>query len=176
MGASNALIELLGDSLQSASGPVLTSTALEDVDAVGIYFSAHWCPPCRGFTPKLAESYKALKEAGKKFEIVFVSSDRDEQSFSEYFKEMPWLSLPYVERAKKEALSKKFKVQGIPTLVIVDKEGATITTDGRSAIAEDPQGANFPWMPPTFSDVTSNLTLRNDGTEVPYASLAGKTV
>merc|ERR1712130_667492 len=35
-----------------------TSTLLDD-KYVGIYFSAHWCPPCRGFTPVLAESYNA---------------------------------------------------------------------------------------------------------------------
>ena len=36
---------------------------LSELDAVGIYFSAHWCPPCRGFTPKLAESYLEMKAA-----------------------------------------------------------------------------------------------------------------
>jgi len=156
---------------------VETSSALSGVDAVGIYFSAHWCPPCRGFTPKLAESYNTMKAAGKKFEIVFASSDRDTGAFDEYFKEMPWLALPYDDRAKKEALSKKFKVQGIPTFVIVDADGKTITTDGREAISEDPAGENFPWIPPTFSDVTNNLTLiKNDGTEVPYSTLSGKTI
>jgi len=24
------------------------------------YFSAHWCGPCRGFTPKLAKFYKKV--------------------------------------------------------------------------------------------------------------------
>lgn len=67
---------------------------------LGIYFSAHWCPPCRGFTPKLATWYEnvtgnALKG---KFEIVFLSSDRNEEAFDEYRKEMPWMSLPYSER------------------------------------------------------------------------------
>ena len=52
---------------------------------VGIYFSAHWCPPCRGFTPKLVESYNTMKAAGKNFEIVFVSSDNDEAGFDEYY-------------------------------------------------------------------------------------------
>merc|ERR1712054_211548 len=175
--ASNALINLLGDNLQSESGPVPTTTALKDIDAVGIYFSAHWCPPCRGFTPKLAEIYNTMKAAGKKFEIIFASSDRDTAAFDEYFKEQPWLAIPYVDRSKKDALSKKFKVQGIPSLVIVDKEGKTITTDGRSAVTEDPAGENFPWIPPTFAEVTANLTLvKNDGSEVPYSTLQGKTI
>jgi len=175
--ASNALIELIGDNLQSQSGTIATSVALADAEAVGIYFSAHWCPPCRGFTPKLAEIYNTIKASGKKFEIIFASSDRDTAAFDEYFKEQPWLALPFVDRSKKEALSKKFKVQGIPTLVIVDKQGKTITTDGRSAVTEDPTGENFPWIPPTFAEVTANLTLvKNDGSEVPYSALQGKTI
>ena len=58
-----------------------------------VYFSAHWCPPCRGFTPKLAEWYVSMKAKRDDFEVVFVSSDRDEGSFNEYYHEMPWLAL-----------------------------------------------------------------------------------
>ena len=58
--------------------------------------SAHWCPPCRGFTPVLAKAYQDTDAATKaKFEIIFISSDRDQKSFDEYFKEMPWKSIPY---------------------------------------------------------------------------------
>merc|ERR1711976_652648 len=83
---------------------------------IGIYFSAHWCPPCRGFTPELVKTYNKLKEAGKPFEIIFASSDRDEASFKEYFETMPWLALPFADREKKEQLSKLFGVNGIPSL------------------------------------------------------------
>ena len=48
---------LLGDELLSKNGPRPTASALKDVDVVALYFSAHWCPPCRGFTPKLAACY-----------------------------------------------------------------------------------------------------------------------
>lgn len=42
----------------------------------GIYFSAHWCPPCRRFTPFLSKFYNAIKiRENKKFEILFVSQD-----------------------------------------------------------------------------------------------------
>merc|ERR1711920_713696 len=125
-----------------------TSDVLSGAKAVGIYFSAHWCPPCRGFTPKLAEMFKGAFEA-KGMKIVFVSSDRDESSFSEYYGEMPWAALPYSKRDLKDALSKKFKVQGIPSLAIMGGEGKTITTDGRSAVMGDPKGDKFPWIPPT---------------------------
>jgi len=56
---------------------------LRSFDMVAIYFSAHWCPPCRGFTPQLAQLYKDVTAAGKKFGVLFVSSDKDEKSFEE---------------------------------------------------------------------------------------------
>ena len=99
---------LLGSTLETKQGQKPTNEVLAGKDVVALYFSAHWCPPCKGFTPELAKKYAAIKEAGKKFEIVFVSSDRDEGAFKEYFAEMPWLALPYADRDAKNDLSKSF--------------------------------------------------------------------
>jgi len=166
---------LFGTKLQGKDGTVSTSEALAGKQAIGIYFSAHWCPPCRGFTPKLAEWYtKDLKAKG--MEIVFVSSDRDEAAFKEYAAEQPWLSLPYDERDLKASLSKKYKVQGIPSFVIVDGEGKTITTDGRSAVSQDPTGADFPWKPKSMKELLSDAkVLAKDGSPVKLAdAVSGK--
>lgn len=115
---------------------------------LGLYFSAHWCPPCRAFTPVLANFYRTLRAAGRTdFEIVFVSSDRSEAEFREYAGSMPWLSLDYARRDVKDALAGAFSVSGIPTLVWLNHDGTPITLDGRKKVVEDPQGANFPWLP-----------------------------
>jgi nucleoredoxin len=72
-----------------------TKTLWEDgVKSIGIYFSAYWCPPCRSFTPKLAELYKELQESSQSLRLVFVSCDRDEKSFDEYRSTMPWPAVP----------------------------------------------------------------------------------
>jgi nucleoredoxin len=142
-----ALSALFGSELLTKDGRGSTEALLAG-KTIGVYFSAHWCPPCRGFTPKLAEMYEKTFKA-KGLEIVFVSSDKDEAAFKEYFGEMPWLALPYDQRELKESLSKKYKVRGIPSFVILDAEGNTITTDGRSEIMSDPEGARFPWKPLT---------------------------
>lgn len=166
---------LFGKELQGKDGKVSTAEALAGKEAIGIYFSAHWCPPCRGFTPKLAEWYnKDLKAKG--LEVVFVSSDRDEAAFKEYAAEQPWLSLPYDKRDLKNSLSKKFKVQGIPSFVIVDAEGKTITSDGRSAVSQDPKGEDFPWKAKTMKEILSDAkVLAKDGKSVKLAdAVAGK--
>jgi len=141
---------LFGDTLLTKTGVVPTAEALKGIETVGIYFSAHWCPPCRGFTPVLAEKWGAIRSeahGSKPFTIVFVSSDHDVDGFNEYYGEQPWLALPYDDRDRKAALSKKYKVRGIPSLVMVDaKTGETITTDGRSAVSDLDA---YPWVPPT---------------------------
>merc|ERR1712007_54170 len=54
----------------------------------------------------------------------------------EYYCEQPWLALPYEARDIKDALSKKYKVSGIPSVVILSPEGKLITKDGRSALSK----------------------------------------
>ena len=118
-----------------------------------------------------------MKATGRPFEIVFASSDRDKAAFDEYYGEMPWLSIPYSDRDRKEKLSRKYKVRGIPTLVLIDEDGNTITTDGRSSISNDPQGADFPWKPPTFAEIMDTDFLKGDGSKVKHAeALAGKSL
>jgi nucleoredoxin len=169
-----AFVEALGPKLLGKDGELDTVAALDGAVAVGLYFSAHWCPPCRGFTPKLAETFKKFEGLGKGFKVVFVSSDRDEEQFKSYFAEQPWLALPFENRDQKNALSKKYKVSGIPTLVILDgTTGEVITTDGRAAMADDPEGASFPWKPPTLWEALGEEVMRNDGESVDVSSLRG---
>ncbi|XP_062159040.1 probable nucleoredoxin 1 [Alnus glutinosa] len=104
-----------------------------------IYFSAHWCPPCRAFLPKLIEAYHKIKAKDDAFEVIFISSDRDQASFDEFFSGMPWLALPFGDR-RKASLSRTFKVSGIPMLVAIGPSGKTVTTEARDLIMS--HGAN----------------------------------
>lgn len=69
------------------------------------------CGPCRAFTPQLVKTYEMVKQSSKKFEIIFCSSDREEESFQEYYASMPWLALPYGD-SRKKSLSRFFDVSG----------------------------------------------------------------
>ena len=63
---------LLGSTLETKQGQKPTNEVLAGKEVIGLYFSAHWCPPCRGFTPQLGKFYDQIKDA-KNFEIIFVS-------------------------------------------------------------------------------------------------------
>lgn len=126
-----------------------------------LYFSAHWCPPCRDFTPILGEAYKKLKAQRQDFELVFVSSDRDNASFKEYFDEMPFWALPFEERQTKGDLSKYFGVEGIPSLIMLGPVPAgggdrpLINTSLRGVI-ETGNFSEFPFYPKPYSELSTN--------------------
>ena len=122
-----------GPSLVNAKGmAVETAKALKGVKLIGIYFSAHWCPPCRQFTPQLVKFYQDCKKNKKSFEIVFVSFDHTAKDMSNYMTEakMPWLALPYGSKFV-EQLAKEYNVNGIPTLIILDQNGKLVSANGR---------------------------------------------
>lgn len=100
---------------------------------VALYFSAHWCPPCRQFTPYLAELYE--DQDNKETEVVFISSDQDAHSFSEYFGSMPWAAVPFEASKIRQQLSSKYGISGIPSLIILNAaDGSIVTKDGRGAV------------------------------------------
>jgi len=170
------LIKMLGEDLIGKEGTVATKDIIGK-DVLGIYFSAHWCPPCRRFTPKLAEAYNKHTKAGKSLEIVFVSSDRNENDFQEYYKIMPWLALPFADRRKKNKLSQIFDVQGIPRLVLVDpKTGLATNARANQDILADTTGEKFPWPKPFAGTVLefmiSAKVNRKSGNEVAEVTLS----
>jgi len=114
-----------------------------NVDYICFYFSGHWCPPCRQFTPVLKEFYDEAKAQGKSFEIIFVSSDHDNASFLNYFKTMPWVAIPFDNQTARNALGSHFSVSGIPSFIILRSDGTIITKNGRSFITQNPKAAIF---------------------------------
>ena len=74
-------------------------------------------------------------------------------------------------------LSRKFKVSGIPTLVLLEADtGKTITTDGRSIVVEDPEGVNFPWKPKPLAELIGDKFIHNNMKEVGVEAIEGKVL
>jgi nucleoredoxin len=94
---------------------------------IGLYFSAHWCGPCRKFTPQLVAYYNNVAAAHPEFEIVFVSNDKTAAEMEGYVREaqMPWPVVAFENAVKNGALD-KYSGTGIPCLVIVDDTGKVV--------------------------------------------------
>jgi len=153
------LQELIGENLVDAEGNPVDPISLKG-KMVGIYFSAQWCPPCRLFTPKLVEFRNKI---AKDFEVVFVSSDRDEASMQAYMKEagMPWPALSF-NSDKKGELSKLFQVRGIPSLVVLNDKGVLVSTTARNDVATlSPEEALKKWIKSPGTQA-ANLTTPNN--------------
>jgi nucleoredoxin len=139
------LEELFGKSLITAKKSRVSTADLSG-KKIGVYFSAHWCPPCRKFTPVLVNTYNELQEEGKPFEIVFVSSDRTEQDMIGYMKEMdmPWLAVRF-KSSEADDLKEKFNVRGIPFLAIINDKGETLSVNARSEVTSSGTSAYDRW-------------------------------
>ena len=128
---STIAVELIPEKLKGKDGEV--KFAPKDTPFFGLYFSAHWCPPCRNFTPKLINFYEVANKTQKQIEIIFVTSDRSEAEFNEYFGTMPWLSIPFKDESIAN-LKKSFEIMGIPTFLVFNNDGKLIDGKARMTV------------------------------------------
>ncbi|MGA0845853.1 MAG: thioredoxin-like domain-containing protein [Luteolibacter sp.] len=105
------------------------------------YYTASWCGPCQAFTPSLVDWYQ--KNKNENFELVLISSDRDEDAMEGYAadKKMPW---PQLKLGKVQNFRSKFQhgVSGIPSLIACDLEGNNLgnfrsNLDGLADLVKD---------------------------------------
>jgi nucleoredoxin len=156
------LKECLGTSFVRNDGTQVPLSALEGKH-LAIYFSASWCPPCKGFTvPVLKPCYEHALEKGHNWEIIYVSADKDDESFKSYFGEMPWLAVPFDDKQRAQDLNSHFGVEGIPTLIQLGPDFSVVNKALRGAVSADPQAENFPWAPKPVQELEEGVAEIND--------------
>jgi thiol-disulfide isomerase/thioredoxin len=98
-------------------------------------FWASWCRPCRMENPNVVRVYNQYKEKG--FEILSISSDRDEQAWKSAIEsdKMTWNHIP--DLAVNQTISINYNVTAIPMTYLLDKNGIIIAKNLRGQALED---------------------------------------
>jgi nucleoredoxin len=121
--------QVKGDLVQFRNGGVsrFDDGGLENKKYFLIYFSAHWCGPCRKFTPGLVNYYNDTSGKHPEFDLIFVSCDKSPFGMETYMREtnMPWPAIEFEKLAQKDGLQ-KYAGKGIPDLVLVDSSGKVL--------------------------------------------------
>ncbi len=117
---------LVGKPMQLA-GVTADGTALDLSNYRGqvvlVDFWATWCAPCLQAMPEMKKLYE--KHHWQGFEVVGVSLDRDLEALGKYLddNDIPWTNLA---GEGNRDLAEKHNVRGIPSLILVDKQGVIV--------------------------------------------------
>ena len=159
----NAVKALREISLVNANGKTVNGAeVLRGKKLIGLYFSAQWCGPCRIFTPELVRFRDKCVNKNLPFDVIFVSSDNDEKSMRQYMKTdaMRWYAVPYSSELRSR-LKSEFKVNGIPTLILLDGNGMVFSKDARWDVAILKDKAYQRWTSPNYKPLTYDDYTKN---------------
>jgi thiol-disulfide isomerase/thioredoxin len=103
-------------------------------------FSATWCGPCVEEAPNVLNMYNLYKDKG--FDVVAISLDATPEAAKEYVEAngIKWTTLfPANEDDRKwnHPLVKHYGVTGIPTAILLDKDGKAVNMNARGPILQE---------------------------------------
>jgi hypothetical protein len=95
----------------------------------------------------LVDAYTQWRDDGKPFEVVLVTSGITDEGLFEYMTDsgMPWLALS-PSSDKVLSLVQRYGIQWVPTLIIIDSDGNTLSFTGREDVAERGAAAYDTWV------------------------------
>ena len=119
------------------SGTLLNGKPFDQKTLAGkvvlVDFWATWCGPCVAEIPNVLEQYEKYHKDG--FEVVGISLDQERESLEKFVAEqkLPWPIL--FEEPKGDGwqhpLATFYGISGIPTVVLIGRDGNVITLDAR---------------------------------------------
>ena len=139
------LVMVLEGLLRLAAGndPKLYGRTLDDKEFeweklrgkyVLVQFTATWCGPCQMEIPGMLEAYEKYRDKGFEIVSVYVWQREDDPvaTVKNYIEEkkIPWIiiSEELSKQAKHPEYGPFYNVEGVPTMLLVDKEGKIIKT------------------------------------------------
>jgi cytochrome c biogenesis protein CcmG, thiol:disulfide interchange protein DsbE len=132
--------------LKTLEGEEMTLSKLEG-KVIILDFWATWCGPCRDSIPHMVQLYNSSNEKG--VEILGMNLDKGSvEGVRSFVKAM---NIPYPIVLSSDEVARNYRVQGIPTCVVIDKKGKVrhkyvgfstaiveqLSADAKTLLAED---------------------------------------
>ena len=100
-----------------------------------IDFWATWCGPCMAELPNVVKAYEQYKEKG--FEIIGISLDEEKADLARVLKAKKITWPQYFDgKGWENPYAKKYGIEGIPAMWLVNKAGMVTDTDATEDLAE----------------------------------------
>lgn len=97
-------------------------------------FWATWCGPCVRELPNIVQNYEKYHDRG--FDVIGVSVDEDRKQVDDFVaqRKVPWsitIDKDFKSAGKDGPLAMHYGIAGIPTAILVDREGKVVSLNAR---------------------------------------------
>lgn len=105
----------------------LLKAKTEDKPIYAVFTGSDWCVYCKQLEAKLLSKPDFVEELSKGYVLLYIDLPRDKSILSEKAAEA------------NKPLARKYKVIGLPTILMLDKEGGTVRRLDRGKPGETPK-------------------------------------